>query len=116
MRLLTTILFCAFATPTFADWQQISNANTFASQVVGNSYVDSDGNWFRFNADGSLSGGSRGRELTGDWRFTRGFACFNRSVGGQAAPSDCIVVLVDGRQLVTVRNEGKGSQALYTRQ
>lgn len=114
-RILTAAFLLA-AAPAWAAWQQINDANSFSSNVVGNSYADADGNWFRFNANGTLDGGSFGRSLTGNWQFSRGMACFNRSMDGTALPSDCIVVLTSGNQLVTVRDQGRGKQTVYTRQ
>jgi len=116
MKYFPAFIFCLLASPSFAAWQQISDANMFSSQVVGNSYVDSVGNWFRFNANGTLSGGANGKDLAGHWQFTRGFACFKRTLGGEALPNDCIVVLIDGNDLVTVRQEGKGRQTQYVKQ
>jgi len=113
--LLAYIAFSIFALPAQAAWQQITDTGTFASQVVGNAYVDNNGNWFRFNANGTLSGGANGQDLAGNWQFVRGFACFNRTLGGEPLPNDCIVVLVDGDKLVTVRNEGQGRQTQYTK-
>lgn len=104
------------ATAAQAEWNQIADADAFSANVVDNSYIDEAGSWFRFNADGSLAGGAQGRELTGMWNFERGMACYSRALGGEALPSDCIVVLVDGDQLVTVRQQGTGKQTVYTRQ
>lgn len=116
MKFLYTIIFGLMALPASAEWQQIFDQNTFDAQVVDTSFQDSAGNWFRFNSDGSLSGGSGGKDLTGTWRFDNGFACFDRKLGKERLPSDCIVVLINGEQLVTVRNQGKGRQTQYTRQ
>lgn len=116
MRILSAFfVLIASTTPSLAAWQQVTDRTTFSSQVVGNAYVDSNGNWFRFNANGTLSGGANGKDLAGNWQFTRGFACFNRTLGGEALPNDCIVVLIDGDKLVTVRNEGQGRQTQYTK-
>lgn len=42
--LLAYIAFSIFALPAQAAWQQITDTGTFASQVVGNAYVDNNGN------------------------------------------------------------------------
>ena len=116
MRILSSVILLAWASPVWASFLQISDPDTFSSTVVGQVYVDEKGAWFRFNEDGTLSGGAGGQDLTGNWSFQRGMACFNRALGGEALPSDCIVILVDGNQLVTVREQGKGRQTVYTRQ
>ncbi len=113
---LTTIL-ALLATPAFAEWQQVTDRATLRSEVVAQTWVDNSGNWFRLARTGTLQGGiSDGRALTGSWRWTGGLVCFDREIGGEAFPSDCMVVAVDGNQMVVVRNNGTGSQRVYTRQ
>jgi len=116
MRFWMSALLGFAATTAQADWVQISDATTFSAEVVGHSYADANGNWFRFNADRTLVGGANGQDLTGDWQYRSGMACFNRALGGDDLPSDCIVVLYDGNRLVTVRDQGRGRQTQYTRQ
>lgn len=113
---LAAFIPLVLATPAFADWQQISDRDTFRAQVVDNAYADAGGNWFRFNSNGTLSGGAQGKDLTGTWRYQNGMACFNRALGGEDLPADCIVVLVDGNALVTVRDQGRGRQTQYVKQ
>ena len=116
MKRLLIAAFALCATTAQAEWSQIKDANSFGAAVVGNAYADGNGNWFRFNANGTLDGGANGQALTGNWRYRNGMACFSRALGGNALPSDCIVVMVDGNRLVTVRDQGRGRQTLYTRQ
>ncbi len=115
MRKFLSMMAIIAATPALAEWQQIGDGDTFRAQVVNNAFVDADGNWFQFNSNGTLTGGAAGKELTGTWRYQNGMACFNRALGGEDLPADCIVVLVDGDALVTVRDQGRGKQTQYSR-
>ena len=116
MRFILPFVLAFCGGTAHADWARITDGATFTAKVVGNSYADANGAWFRFNSDGTLSGGASGQALTGQWEFRNGGACFNRALGGQTLPPDCIVVFVDGNQLVTVRDAGRGRQTVYTRQ
>ena len=115
MKFLYTIIFGLMALPASAEWQQIFDQSIFDAQVVKTPFEDSAGNWFLFNSDDSLSGGSGGKDLTGTGWFDKGFACFDRKLGKERLPLDCVVVLTDGDKLVTVRNQGKGRQTQYMR-
>lgn len=115
MKFIFVGLFVALAGQAQAEWVQVADRSTFVAEVVGNSYVDGGGNWFQFNADRSLVGGANDQALTGNWWYRRGMVCFDRALGGAELPSDCIEVYVDGNQLVTIRDRGRGRQTQYTR-
>lgn len=112
--LILGLSFLAF--PALADFERIKTKATMTELVVGNKYVNpKDGAWFSFRADGTLSGGYKKDPLTGNWRWKSRMACFSRSLGDQKLPDDCIVIHIDGNQLVTIRDNGKGRQTLYTK-
>ncbi len=115
MRFFLSLTAILAASPALAEWQQIGDRDTFRAEVVDNAYADANGSWFQFNSNGTLSGGADGKDLTGTWRYQNGMACFNRALGGEDLPADCIVVLVDGNALVTVRDQGRGKQTQYTK-
>lgn len=106
-----------FALPAQADWTQIKSQKDLRAQVLDNRYVEPQTKaWFALNSDGSLSGGARGQDLTGSWRWKRGAVCYDRKLGGETLPSNCIVIMVNGAELVTIREGGKGRQIRYQKQ
>lgn len=118
MRLaLTAAALLLTALPAHADWTQIKSQKELRAQVIDNRYVDPKSKaWFSLKRDGSLAGGARGEDLTGTWRWKRGVVCYDRKLGGEDLPSNCIVIMVNGNELATIRDSGKGRQLLYRKQ
>lgn len=115
IRKTLLVLVLSFAAiPAYADFQRIKTKAMMTENVVDNKYVNpKDGAWFVFRADGNLDGGYKKEPLTGNWRWKSRMACFSRSLGDKKLPDDCIVIHIDGNQLITIRDRGKGRQTLY---
>ncbi len=114
---LATAALMLAALPAQADWTQIKSQNDLRAQVLENRYVEPETKaWFTLKRDGSLTGSARGQELTGTWRWKRGVVCYDRRLGGEDLPSNCIAIMVNGNELVTIRDSGKGRQIRYDKQ
>jgi hypothetical protein len=106
----------SFSQPALADWQTISKQSDLQKAVVGKSWVNpKNGAWFRLRRNGKLAGGVDDKELAGAWAWKGKYLCFDRTLGGDPVPSDCVVVQVDGASISTIRNQGRGSRATYIR-
>ncbi len=118
MRLtLATTALLLTTLPAQADWAQIKSQKDLRAQVLDNRYVEPQTKaWFSLKSDGTLTGAARGEELTGTWRWKRGVVCYDRKLGGEALPSNCIAIMVNGDELVTIRDSGKGRQIRYDKQ
>jgi len=111
-----TGLLISFSQPASADWQTISKKSDLQKAVVGKSWVNpQNGAWFRLRRNGKLAGGAGDKELAGAWAWKGKYLCFDRTLGGEAVPSDCVVVQVDGASISTIRKQGRGSRATYIR-
>ena len=118
MRFASTLIMLALiaATPASADWTRLSTKADLQKTVVGKGWINPRNKaWFRLNKNGKLSGAAGKAELTGAWAWKSGYLCFDRALGGKKVPSDCVVVLVNGQQIATVRNQGKGKRSVYVR-
>jgi len=113
---ILTGMLLLFSQPALADWQTISKKSDLQKAVVGKSWVNpKNGAWFRLRRNGKLAGGVGKKELAGAWAWKGEYLCFDRTLGGEPVPSDCVVVQVDGASISTIRNQGKGSRAIYRR-
>lgn len=114
-RTLTACLIglMACATPALADFKRITKENDFRAQVVGKVYTNNNGDWFRWNADGSISGALKNKQsFTGAWNWQRKFLCRNIRVGSKELGTDCQVIRVDGTTVQLIRKKGKGKTVL----
>jgi hypothetical protein len=62
----------------------------------------------RLNADNTLAGTGNGKALTGNWKISGGYFCFDRALGGKALPSDCVAIFQDGTNLARRGRKGEG--------
>ena len=118
MRITLTVAALLLTTlPAHADWTQIKSQKELRSQVLDNRYIEPKSKArFALNRDGKLDGSARGTALTGTWRWKRGVVCYDRKLGGEDLPSNCIVIMVNDNELITVRDSGKGRQIRYQKQ
>lgn len=118
MRLALAFLALALtaAAPASADWKTITTKAELQKSVVGKSWINAKNKaWFKLRRNGKLAGAAGGDELTGAWAWKSTYLCFGRAIGGKKFPSDCAVVQVNGKQIATIRGQGKGRRTVYTR-
>ena len=115
MRILPLILAAAVAaSPAFAGWSTITSEAQLKKLVVGKSYLDpKSGAWFKLRRNGKLTGAARKEKLTGVWQWKDKYVCFDRALGGKKLPGDCIIIQVDGPNIATIRQQGKGRKTAY---
>ena len=101
-------------TPALAGWKTIKSEAELQEKVVGRSFIDPESKaWFRLRKNGKLVGAARKQKLTGAWQWKSGFVCFNRKLGGEKLPSDCVVMQFDRNNIATIRKSGKGRKTAY---
>ncbi|WP_425043238.1 hypothetical protein [Primorskyibacter sp. S87] len=113
---LPAILASAFlATAALADFKQVKSEDALRATLVGKKAYDKHGNWFRWNADGSMSGKLKsGKSFAGAWKWSGKYLCRNVAVGGEELGTDCQKIEVDGNQVRYTRKKGKGESAVLT--
>jgi hypothetical protein len=116
MRLPSTCLaLCLLiAAPAHAGWQTIKSEADLSKLIVGKSWVNpKHEGWFRLRQNGKLTGGFDGKKLSGAWKWDGKHVCYTRKLGREKLPNDCIVVQVDGKNIATIRDKGRGRKTAY---
>jgi hypothetical protein len=93
-----------------AQERRTLNEAEFQDEVVGARLVWEDGET-RYSADGTFSGISGGKILTGEWGFKNGKYCRSGSIDGDRFPYACETVTIAGK---TLTFSGTGTTYIYT--
>lgn len=101
----------ATATTTGTDGR-ITTEQAFRERLVGKRMVPKPG-YFVIHSDGTMSGEFRGQMFTGTWSWEGEYFCREGRIGNTAIPGGCQVVIASGKDLVFVRQKGKGKKAIY---
>jgi len=103
------------AGPVAADFSRITSEDQLRSQLVGKKMYDEHGNWFRWNADGTMSGHLKsGKKFVGVWKWSKKFVCRNGLVADKELGTDCQLIEIDGAAVRFTRKKGKGKSSLLT--
>lgn len=114
MIMATTVL-AMMAAPALADFKRITSEEQLRAELVGKKMYDDNGNWFRWNANGSMSGKLKdGQKFSGAWNWQKGFACRVAKVGNRDLGQDCQVIERDGNKVRFTRKQGKGESGMLT--
>ncbi len=107
---LLALAACA-APVTEPEFQQISEFETFRTEIVGKRLVNEDvasPSFLLVNADGTMEGIYEGTEYTGVWRWEDGYFCRRSTSGFTDQPENCQRWDVAGDQVRSVRDQGAG--------
>lgn len=103
------------ATPALAGFKRIASEDQLRAELVGKKLHDENGNWFRWNANGSMSGKLKsGDKFSGAWNWQKGFVCRVAKVGNRDLGQDCQVIERDGNKVRFTRKQGKGESGVLT--
>jgi hypothetical protein len=86
------------------------NEAEFREEIVGARLVWEDGET-RYSGDGTFSGITGGKILTGEWAFKNGKYCRSGSIDGDRFPYACETVTIAGK---TLTFSGTGTTYIYT--
>ncbi len=114
---LLALAACA-APVTEPEFQQISEFETFRTEIVGKRLVNEDvasPSFLLVNADGTMEGIYEGTEYTGVWRWEDGYFCRTSTSGFTDQPENCQRWDVAGDRVRSVRDRGAGQESYYTR-
>jgi hypothetical protein len=104
-----SMIFVFISSATAAEYKRITRKSEFIQTVIGKN-VAADWGWVSFGADGKIAGDSIKGEISGHWKWKGKFYCRNISVGGEKRPYDCLTVFVAGKNIVFIREKGRGEQ------
>ncbi len=110
--LLAACVAALGASPAFADFKRIKTESQL-QPLIGKKFHDEHGNWFRWNANGSMSGHlENGKTFAGAWKWHKGFVCRNARIGGSELGTDCQKIEFDGKRMRYTRNRGRGESSI----
>ena len=99
------------AGPAWADFQRVQQRESFVSLVDGRDLTRL-GIRLTVTNDGRIKGSAFGRDVTGDWRWNRGYFCRDLYLGGDLLDGDnCQTVEVSGETLRFTSDRGRGDSA-----
>jgi hypothetical protein len=101
--------------PLAAEFSRVKSEEQFRTNLVGKKYHDKYGNWFRWNADGTMSGKLKSKKkFSGAWVWSKKFVCRNVRIAGEELGTDCQIIEVDGNSVRFTRKKGKGDSGVLT--
>ncbi|MFD1508444.1 hypothetical protein [Lacimonas salitolerans] len=116
ISLVSACLLALFATPALAEFKHI-RTEAQLQPLIGKKMYDSSGNWFRWNADGSMSAQmTSGAPFAGAWKWSNGFVCRNARIGDNELGTDCQKIEFDGKNMRYTRNRGRGEASVMALQ
>ncbi|MFO6465630.1 hypothetical protein ACK8OR_14645 [Jannaschia sp. KMU-145] len=97
---------------------RVTDEAAFRAAVVGRDLVAANGgngNFFRLNADGSVSGNYGRGALQGSWSFEDGYWCRTWTAGlkPESLGSDCQLAELAPGQVALTRNRGEGNRGVF---
>ncbi|MCC5971631.1 MAG: hypothetical protein JJU15_16935 [Pararhodobacter sp.] len=96
-------------------WERVTTEQQFRDRVVDRQIVTDEGNTYTSHADGRVTGTWQGHRMVGGWQWHQGFWCRNVRVGqGQETGTDCQVIELQGNQLRSTREQGRGTSGVGT--
>jgi len=99
------------AGPALADFQPIQQRDGFVSLVSGRD-LTRFGIRLTVTDDGKIKGRAFGQNVSGDWRWMRGYFCRDLYLGGDLLDGDnCQTVEVSGETLRFTSDRGRGDSA-----
>jgi hypothetical protein len=115
---IALLFVAALAIPSAVEaqnWQRITTAEQFQTNVVGREIVTTEGNRFTSHADGRVTGQWAGQPMVGAWQWHQGFWCRNVRVGNNPETgTDCQLIELSGNQIRSTREQGRGTSGVGT--
>ena len=108
------IVLSLLAAPAAADFKRITTKSEFLALVVAREFTARE-TVVQYTDDGKMVGVARGMRIEGTWDWTNGALCRTATLGATDLGYDCLVVHVDGDNMILVRNNGLGQAFLLWR-
>ena len=108
------IVLSLLAAPAAADFTRITTKSAFLELVVAHEFTARE-TVLQYTDDGKMVGVARGMRIEGTWDWANGALCRTATLGATDLGHDCLVVHVDGDNLILVRNNGLGQAFLLWR-
>ncbi|MEO0358925.1 MAG: dihydrodipicolinate reductase [Pseudomonadota bacterium] len=112
-RLGMIVMFALVAAPAWA-MTAVKDESQFRLLVQGKDLVTRQmlvSITVRVHADGTITGGALGGDITGTWVWQDGYFCRQMDWGGRDIPYNCQLVEWDGSKLRFTTNRGDGDSA-----
>lgn len=112
MRKALVILAAALvAGPAWAEFQRVEQRDSFVS-LVKNRDLTRLGIRLQVTEDGRIKGNAFGQDVSGQWKWSRGYFCRDLYLSGEILDGDnCQVVEVSGSTLRFTSDRGRGDSA-----
>ncbi len=108
----TAIVFALWATPSFADFQKITEKDAFLG-ALDNRALNIGLFDVAINVlpDGKITGSAVGWDLTGTWQWKDGLFCREMDWSGMAIEYNCQLVETNGSEMRFTSDAGNGASA-----
>lgn len=111
MNRIVLLIALALAQPVAADtFRQVTSRSSFVD-LVNDRDLTRLGVRLNVTADGGIDGRAFGRDVDGRWVWRDGYFCREISAGSYKLPMNCQAVLLAGRTLRFVSDQGRGDSA-----
>ena len=91
------------------DFKRIKKKADYSKTIADRKLV-ADWGWVIASSDGTIMGQVNGEAAHGNWQWKSGFFCRTISFGNTEMPYDCQAVHISGKNVVFIRDKGKGKQ------
>ena len=108
------LVLAVLAAPAAADFKRITTKSEFLALVVAREFTARE-TVVQYTDDGKMVGVARGMRIEGTWDWTNDALCRTATLGATDLGYDCLVVHVDGDNMILVRNNGLGQAFLLWR-
>ena len=107
---LTALIFGA-AEAVALDYRAVKRQGEFTEAVV-NKTITADWGWIRLSPGGQITGEVNGAPVRGAWSWENGYYCREYAYGDTTLAHNCQTIHISGRNLLLIRDKGKGRRTL----